>query len=151
MAPTDLRRAARLLADDTKSITELIFRYAYLTDHKLHDRVSTEIFCQDAVLQVGSGVFTGRDSIHEYYRQGRNVLAAMMHHYSNVSVDLDGDRARCRSYVTTWMWCHDSANRGSVRPADFADYCERGQSLAGGAAADGRGQRPGSCPGMMRF
>jgi hypothetical protein len=87
--------------EDKDSIRDLIFRYAYLTDHKLHDRVAAKIFSDDAVLRVGSGVFRGRDAIGKYYGQGRNALAAMVHQYTNVSVDVDGDQARGRSYVTT--------------------------------------------------
>ncbi len=95
------------MADDWQAISNLLMRYADLVDAGQLSECAA--LFSDATYRV---VRTdGRDSVH---CQGADEVAAFFsgtilyadgtprtkHLISNVAIDLDGDRARARSYVT---------------------------------------------------
>lgn len=43
-----------------------------------------------------------------------------VHTLGNVTIELDGDTATARSYVSAWHWYTSNAAAGADRPADFA-------------------------------
>jgi len=101
-----MNEAALRAGIDRIEIHELLNRYAHaidFADWELLDRVFTE----DAVADFSSvgeyvdvdSVLHGRDAIVAYYKVALAPFQGVLHFMTNHLVELDGDSARCRSYM----------------------------------------------------
>jgi hypothetical protein len=121
-------------------------------------------FAPDAVDDHGiyGAVFRGRDEIEAMYRRSNETTEASGHFLGSSVIEVDGDVAYGRTYVTGWTWTWDSAAKGNVRPADwvfigtYVDRFERtdeGWLIAQrvmeplGPGATAAGTRPGAYTG----
>lgn len=107
--PDDQRRALRYLLDKD-AIVDLVHRYSYCVDHKLHDELAA-LFTDDCVIDYGPGsapVIHGRrafrrlldSTVHDGVDHG---FAATSHHNANVLIAFDtDDRANVRTSVYAW-------------------------------------------------
>lgn len=91
---------------DRIEIHELLNRYAHAIDF-MDWELLEEVFTEDAVADYSSAgeyvevdsVREGRDRIIEYYEAALAPFAGVLHFMTNHLVEIDGDRARTRSYM----------------------------------------------------
>ena len=91
---------------DRIEIHELLNRYAHAIDF-MDWRLLADVFTEDAVADYSSAgeyvevesVRRGRDQIIDYYETAMAPFAGVLHFMTNHLVELDGDRARTRSYM----------------------------------------------------
>lgn len=148
----DLTRTVRRLADKDE-IVDLVHRYSYLVDHRMHDELA-ELFTEDCVVDYGPGVgpvVNGRVAFRRLLgpsgplAEGRQGFVVTSHHNANVLIEFDGDdRALVRTSIYAWhrtpdeqtpqMWgyYHDVA----VRTAGGWRLAERQLRVAGNAGWD---------------
>jgi hypothetical protein len=111
-APSTRDREAslqRLL--DKGEIVDLVHRYSYLVDHKVHDEIA-ELFTEDCVVDYGPGLAPpvhGRAALRAMFGSGaapteaRPGFVATSHHNANVLVTFEGeDRAVVLTSLYAW-------------------------------------------------
>jgi ketosteroid isomerase-like protein len=154
---------ARYLSD-LEQIRALLSRYASLVDARDPSAIGPGAFTLDGSDDHGlyGSVFRGRDAIEAMFRRSNETTEASAHFVADPVIEIDGDVAYGRTYVTGWTWTRDSAAAGNVRPADwvfigiYVDRFERTgdgwlisqravEPLGPGATA--AGQRPGAYAG----
>lgn len=104
MDPNELERLRGGV--DRIEIHELLNRYAHAIDF-MDWRLLEDVFTEDAVADYSSAgeyvdvesVREGRDRIIDYYETAMAPFAGVLHFMTNHLVELDGDRARTRSYM----------------------------------------------------
>jgi hypothetical protein len=133
---------------DKDEIVDLVHRYSYLVDHKVHDEIP-ELFTEDCVVDYGPGVappIRGRTALRAMFgslaapTEARPGFVATSHHNANVLVTFEGDdRAVVNTSLYAWhltphggtprIWgCyHDVA----VRTEDGWRLAERQMRVAG--------------------
>lgn len=111
--PTD---GATASGDDRVAIQELLVHYCFLLDSGRPERIADEIFCADGVDDHGLGEWRGREGLRAGFVKVMEGFAGTAHVLANLHVELAGDTARARSYVTAWHWLPGNA---SDRPADL--------------------------------
>jgi hypothetical protein len=105
---------------DKQAIVELNHRLCHLIDSFQLERMVEEAFAVDAIDDHGEGPVSGREAIRAWYEGSTANLASVSHNICNAIVELDGDRARMRSNVIVFSWTLGNAERGPLRPADYA-------------------------------
>lgn len=105
---------------DIEEIRALQHLYADLLDQGRADEIATTIFTEDAVEDHGHGIETavGREQINDFFVSVTSRYAGTMHAISNISIDVDGDRASSRAYFQAYHWLKGD-NDDPLRPADF--------------------------------
>jgi hypothetical protein len=106
----DPERALRRLVDKDE-IVDLVHRYSYAVDHKLHDEIAA-LFTEDCVLDYGAGIAPpahGRTAVRAMFGADRDPsedrpgFVVTSHHNANVLVTFDSDdRAIVRTSVYAW-------------------------------------------------
>ena len=158
-----LAEQARYLSD-LEQIRALLSRYASLVDAREPSAIASGAFTPDGSDDHGlyGSVFRGRDAIEAMFRRSNETTEASAHFVADPVIEIDGDVAYGRTYVTGWTWTRDSAVAGNVRPADwvfigiYVDRFERTgdgwlisqrtvEPLGPGATA--AGERPGAYAG----
>jgi hypothetical protein len=96
---------------DKDAIIDLVHRYSYLVDHRLHDELA-ELFTQDCLVDYGPGfgppahgrrAFRALFGRSEPLSESRPGFLVTSHHNANVLVDLENDaRASVRTSVYAW-------------------------------------------------
>jgi hypothetical protein len=110
--------------EDRIAIERLLYMYAHLIDSGRNDLIATEIFAEDAEVDMGGGFIAGRAALHEFYSSSPiftkypTDLEGLRHDITNVIIDVDGDRANSQARVTAWHW-HRGVPGGPTRPADL--------------------------------
>jgi hypothetical protein len=104
---------------DREEIRELLHHYCWCIDSRQPDLLLTEFYTRDAVDDHGAVRLEGPAQIGDFMRQLMVWSEGHAHVLSNVHIELAGDRARARSYVTAWHWLAANAGAGSERPADY--------------------------------
>jgi hypothetical protein len=104
---------------DRAEIEDLLHHYCWLVDAREPDRLLDEFYSADAVDDHGAVKLSGRDEIGHFMRTLMEWSEGHAHVLSNVVVELDGDEATARSYVTAWHWFATTADQGDHRPADY--------------------------------
>ncbi|WP_067674474.1 nuclear transport factor 2 family protein [Nocardia miyunensis] len=107
--------------DDIRAVQEVLARYCRLVDARQPAAIAREAFTEDAVDDHGlyGRAFRGRDEIESMFRRSNETTDSSAHFISNSIIEIDGDVARARTYVSGWTWVWASADRGAVRPADW--------------------------------
>jgi hypothetical protein len=96
---------------DKDEIVDLVHRYSYCVDHRLHDQV-IELFIEDCVVDYGPGFgppIRGREALLTFLGGGRQSTGtrpgfqALSHHNANVLVTFEGDDRAClRTSLYAW-------------------------------------------------
>ncbi len=102
---------------DRVAITDLLVEYCHLVDAGHPELVAEAIFTADAVDDLGLGTWRGREEIGAGMTGIMARFAGTAHVLGNVRVEVTGDEARSRAYVTAWHWL---AGAAPSAPADFA-------------------------------
>jgi hypothetical protein len=108
--PPGLDPAVQRLLDKDE-IIDLVHRYSFLVDHRLHDELM-ELFTEDCVVDYGPGIgppVHGRNAFRAMFGSGapptdtRPGFVVTSHHNANVLVTFDDDdRASVRTSVYAW-------------------------------------------------
>jgi uncharacterized protein (TIGR02246 family) len=87
-------------AQDCEEIRQLIARYCHHVD-SVQAKEVTALFSDDAVVEIGGSETRGAEAIEAFYTGLKAVydVAPMLHHVTNVVVDVDGDEATSQSYI----------------------------------------------------
>lgn len=102
-AQQDLEERVRRL-EDLSTLTELKHRYAALCDDDYNPDGLAALFTEDAVWDGGPlGYAEGRAGIREMFARSSERMPFAIHHVTNSSLELDGDRATGRWYL--WQPC----------------------------------------------
>lgn len=104
---------------ERQAIVDVLHRYCDLVDEQDHERMAAEVFAPDGSDDHGQGPVVGREAIAAWFVEATANIAANAHNVSNVVVEIDGDRARMRSRVTSWTWTMETLEAGPLRPADY--------------------------------
>jgi ketosteroid isomerase-like protein len=104
---------------DRAAIEDLLHHYCWLVDSRDPDRLLDEFYADDAVDDHGAVQLSGPEAIGHFMRTLMEWSQGHAHVLSNVVVELHGDEATARSYVTAWHWFASSAGEGHHRPADY--------------------------------
>ena len=104
---------------DKSEITDLLHHYCWLVDSREPDRLLDEFYAEDAFDDHGAVQLRGRDEIGNFMRKLMDWSQGHAHVLSNVHVEVDGDAATARSYVTAFHWFASTAGDGDHRPADY--------------------------------
>jgi len=104
------RAVQRLL--DKNEIVDLVHRYSYLVDHKVHDEIA-ELFTEDCVVDYGPGLappLHGRDALRAVFGSGDAGAGFVVtrHHNANVLVTFEtDDRATVLTSLYAWHLTHE--------------------------------------------
>lgn len=106
---------------DRCEIEALLIRYCTLVDRGDVDALVLEVFADDGVDNHGLGVWRDREGLRDGFNWVLSRFAGTVHQITNVAVQLDGDRATSRCYVTGWHWLprEGEGRRAAGRQADF--------------------------------
>ncbi len=115
-----LAEQARYL-DDLNQIRELQNRYTALVDARRPRAIAEGAFTRDGVddHNIYGSVFSGRDAIEAMFTRSNETTEASSHFVADPVIEIDGDVAYGRTYVTGWQWVWDTGSAGNVRPADW--------------------------------
>lgn len=85
---------------DRADITDVLVRYATGIDRRDWDLFRT-IWTDDVDANYGRGIghFRSADEITDFMSASHAVMGSTWHRLSNFSIEVDGDRARARTYV----------------------------------------------------
>ena len=152
----------RYLAD-VAQIRALLSRYCALVDARDPHAIAAGAFTPDGSDNHGlyGATFRGRDEIEAMFRRSNRTTEASAHFVADPLIEIDGDLAYGRTYVTGWTWVRQPG-ADNVRPADwvfigiYVDTFERTEEgwlikertvepLGPGATA--AGSRPGAYSG----
>jgi ketosteroid isomerase-like protein len=87
-------------AQDCEEIRQLIARYCHHVD-SVQSKEIVGLFSSDAVLDIAGTKTVGTEAIEAFFEGLRAVydVKPMLHHVTNVLVDVDGDEATSQSYI----------------------------------------------------
>ncbi|WP_067674472.1 nuclear transport factor 2 family protein [Nocardia miyunensis] len=117
---SDHAAAVRRLVDK-EEILALLTRYTYLCDAREGTAWIREIFTEDGTddHNLFGQAFQGWDAIESMFARSSQNLDATAHFISNTEIEVDGDRAKARTYTQCWTWLRASRDQGAVRPCDY--------------------------------
>ena len=106
---------------DRSQIKSLLTRYASVVDARDPRVIAHSVFTPDGVDDHGiyGAVFHGRDAIEAMFRRSNETTEASAHFIADPVIEIDGDVAHGRTYVTGWTWTWQSGSSGNVRPANW--------------------------------
>lgn len=107
------------MKSDREKIWDVLVHYCYLVDSRRFSEIPEAIFTEDALDDHGFGLIQGREALRAMFVASADVLDATVHMLGNHALDLQGDRARSRCYVTAWHWSRSTSDQGRSRSADF--------------------------------
>jgi hypothetical protein len=105
---------------DLAQIRAVLSRYASLVDARYPRAVAEGAFTPDGSDDHGlyGSVFRGRDAIEAMFRRSNDTTEASAHFVADPVIEIDGDVAYGRTYVTGWTWVWNPA-ADNVRTADW--------------------------------
>lgn len=151
--PETLEDQARYLSD-LAQIRAPLARSSTLIDGRVPCAIAAGIFTADGVDDHGlyGAMFRGRGEIEAMYHRSNETTEASAHFIGDPVIDIDGDVAFGRTYVTGWTWTRESAGEGNVWPADWVFigiYLDRFERTADGWLISERIVKPLG-PGQLR-
>ena len=112
---------------DRMAIAEVLYRYATALDTRNWDLLRT-VFTEDGVYVMGQrGTLTGVGSIAEKLTEVIGGLRATQHLIGNEVIEVDGDSARCTSYVRAqhYQTGHDTGGNTLDMGGTYVDHLTR--------------------------
>jgi hypothetical protein len=107
--------------DDRAEITDLLHHYCWPVDSREPDRLLSEFYASDAVDDHGVGRLEGPEQIRGFLQQMMELTEGLMHVLTNIRIELDGNTASARSYVTGWQGLASESHKGETgRPTTSA-------------------------------
>lgn len=105
---------------DRLAVQDVVVLYAQLLDSGQQSRVPLEIFTEDATIDLGHAVLSGRAEISAFFT-GFTDLLGTSHNVSNFLVEIEGDVARCQSHCLAWHWMRrpDRPGPAPIEPSDL--------------------------------
>jgi ketosteroid isomerase-like protein len=87
-------------AQDAEEIRQVIARYCHYLD-SVQPKLVASLFSDDAIVDIDANRVEGIGAIEAFYEGLRAVydLTPMVHHVTNVVIDIDGDDATSQSYI----------------------------------------------------
>ena len=87
-------------AQDCEEIRQLIARYCHYVD-SVQAKEVVGLFSSDAVLDMAGTKTQGAEAIEAFYEglRGLYETSPMLHHVTNIVIDVDGDDAESQSYI----------------------------------------------------
>jgi hypothetical protein len=109
----------RYLAD-LAQIRALLSRYCTLVDARGPRAIAEGAFTPDGSDDHGlyGATFRGRDAIEAMFTKSNETTEASAHFVADPLIEIDGDVAHGRTYVTGWTWVR-KPGADNVRPADW--------------------------------
>lgn len=106
---------------ERSEIEALLILYCTLVDRRDVDALVEEVFAEDAVDNHGLGVWQGRQGLHEGFSWVLSQFAGTVHQITNIVIQIDGEEATSRCYVSGWHWLPHAGEdrRPAGRSADF--------------------------------
>jgi ketosteroid isomerase-like protein len=91
-------------AQDCEDIRQLIARYCHHVD-SVQAKEVVGLFSSDAVLDMAGTKTQGAEAIEAFFEGLRGVyeVRPMLHHVTNVVIDVDGDDATSQSYIVVMV------------------------------------------------
>ncbi len=89
---------------DRIAIEERILLYAHYLDSLQFERLASEVFSEDAVVDFGGTQARGRAAINAQVMSYRDAMLGCSHTMSNMIIEVEGDEARASSHVIAWHW-----------------------------------------------
>lgn len=102
---------------DREQVGDVLVHYCFLLDTHEPARVADDVFTADAAVDYGVGPWRGCEEIAAAFVEMMAHFDGTAHVVTNVHVEVNGDRARSRAYVSAWHWL--AGGGPSPRPADF--------------------------------
>jgi hypothetical protein len=124
-ADADLEARLRSLEEQNRALVDhneihrLVIKSCLLVDLKQLHRMASEIFSEEARLDFGMAVFTGRQQINAFYTGYEGNLLGSCHVLSNVFIEVSGDTARATSYCQAWHWHRQETAKIELLPTDI--------------------------------
>lgn len=117
-----LARRVREL-EDREQIARVIWEYSFLLDTGRWDDVPAAVYAEDgkdvhAEDTEPPMVTEGRTALKEFFNYTMPHFDGTQHFTGPSMIDLDGDRAKARTYVFASHWMKIGKGTGPVRPAD---------------------------------
>lgn len=95
---------------DRHAISDVLVRFATGIDSRDWPLFRT-VFTDDCHVVMGDyGTFEGADAITEFEEASHAQAGHTLHRLTNQVIDVDGDRARARTYVDAWIMSMDNAS-----------------------------------------
>lgn len=121
----EVRELARRVRDleDREQIARVIWEYSFLLDTGRWDEVPEAVYSEDG-MDVHSEdtdppmVTRGRQELKEFFGHTMPHFDGTQHFTGPSMIDLDGDRAKARTYLFASHWMKIVRGTGPVRPAD---------------------------------
>lgn len=104
---------------DRRSIEDVLILYSHCVDAQQVDRLVDEVYAPDGVDDHGQGDVVGREALRAWFEEVLGHLAASAHNITNLSIEIEGDRATARSNLTAWVWTKAKRDGNPLRPADY--------------------------------
>jgi hypothetical protein len=107
---------------DHRAITDKINLYAELIDTGRAREAVREVFAEDALEDHGEGItpVRGWDEIGGMLEKATAPFRGRIHLNTNISITLDGDVARSRSYYQALFWFDEGdSDERRLAPADW--------------------------------
>jgi hypothetical protein len=114
-----------ILSDDTVvdmlEIRALLARYCSCVDAREPRAIAESAFTLDGIDDHGifGSVFRGRDAIEAMFTRSNAITEASAHFVASAVIEVDGDVATGRSYVSGWTWTWASESAGRRRGAEW--------------------------------
>lgn len=110
---------------DERAITEVLHRYCRGVD-RLDEELLASAYHDDSYDDHGVFKGSGRDFAKLVVKVLRDHADATMHSLTNVRIELDGDVARCESYVVARHWRErDAGTQLETAGGRYVDRLER--------------------------
>ncbi len=104
---------------DKEHIRDLLNLYCHCMDAPDYPRAAEEVYAVDAIDDHGFGEWRGREEIVKNLAELRVPFKGTAHVLTNVTIELQGERAQSRSYVLSFHWLAKSREKGPIQEADF--------------------------------
>lgn len=106
--------------EDRLAVQDVVILYAHLLDSGQSHRIAAEIFTEDAAIEYGGALVSGRPAITAFLTDFSGLLGTS-HNVSNFIVEGEGNTARCQSHCMAWHWMKhpEIDGRTPIRPTDI--------------------------------
>lgn len=104
---------------DRDEIQDVLQAYATHLDKKNPAGLAEEVFTDNAVIDLGYGVWEGAERFLKEYAWELEQFDGTAHVLTNFRCKIDGDTATSSIYVTAWHWSKGLADSERFPPSDF--------------------------------